>query len=79
VWGRGAATAARAHDRLVAHVVGRPAAVARELQMSEPPVYQAFSRLQELGVAREITGRQRGRIYVYGEYLATLNEDTAPA
>lgn len=75
--GRGAATAARVHQRLIAHVVGRPAVVAHELEMSEPPVYQAFARLQELGIAREITGRQRGRIYVYDEYLALLNEDTA--
>ncbi len=75
--GRGAATAARVHDRLIAHVVGRPAVVASELEMSEPPAYQAFARLEELGLAREITGRQRGRIYVYEEYLQLLNADTA--
>ena len=74
--GRGAATAARVHDRLIAHVVGRPAFVADELDMSEPPVYQAFSRLQELGIARETTGRQRGRVYVYDEYLTLLSEET---
>ena len=77
--GRGAATAARVHERLIAHVVGRPAAVAAELEMSEPPVYQAFSRLEEIGIAREITRRQRGRIYVYGEYLRLLNEDIPAA
>jgi Fic family protein len=76
--GRGAATASRVHDRLVARVAGRPAAVAAELAMSEPPIYQAFARLQELGLAREITGRQRGRIYVYEEYLQLLNADTTP-
>jgi len=75
--GRGAATAARVHDRLIAHVVGRPAVVASELGMSEPPAYQAFARLEKLGLAREITGRQRGRIYVYEEYLQLLNADTA--
>ena len=77
--GRGAATTARVHDRLIAQVVGRPAAIAAELQMSEPPVYQAFARLEELGLVREITGRQRGRIYVYDEYLQLLNADTAGA
>jgi len=74
--GRGAPTAARVHDRLIALVIGRPANVARELEMSEPPVYQAFTRLEELGIAREITGKQRGRVYVYDEYLALLNADT---
>ncbi len=77
--GRGAATAARVHDRLIAHVVGRPAVVASELGMSEPPAYQAFARLEALGLVREITGRQRGRIYVYEEYLQLLNADTAAA
>ncbi len=73
--GRGAATASRVHDRLIAVVVGRPANVARKLNMSEPPVYQAFARLVDLGIAKEITGRQRGRNYVYDEYLALLNAD----
>jgi Fic family protein len=77
--GRGAATAARVHQRLIAHVIGRPAAVAAELEMSEPPVYQAFSRLEEIGIAQEITRRQRGRIYVYAEYLRLLNEDISAA
>jgi Fic family protein len=76
--GRGAATAARVHDYLARRIVGRPAWVANGIEMSEPPVYQALARLEQLGIAREITGRQRGRIYVYDEYLAIVNEDTTP-
>ena len=75
--GRGAATAARVHDRLIAHVLGRPTVVAAELTMSEPPIHQAFARLEDLGIAREITGRQRRRIYVYEEYFQLLNADTS--
>jgi len=44
--------------------------------MSEPPVHLALSRLQDLGIALEITRRQRGRIYVYDEYLTLVSEDT---
>jgi hypothetical protein len=46
---------------------------------SEPPVYQALSRLEDLGIVREITGRRRGRVYAYDQYLALLNADTESA
>jgi DNA-binding Lrp family transcriptional regulator len=49
---------------------------AKVLQLSEPPVYAAVRRLEEAGILREITGRQRGKLYVYDEYLALLNEGT---
>jgi Fic family protein len=74
--GRASATAVRVHDRLVREIVGRPADIAQALKLSEPPVYQALSRLEELGIVREITGRQRGRVYAYDQYLALLNADT---
>ncbi len=73
--GRAAATAVRVHERLIREIVARPADVARSIGLSEPPVYQAFARLEGLGIVREITGRQRGRVYVYDEYLSLLNAD----
>jgi DNA-binding Lrp family transcriptional regulator len=76
--GRGSATAVRVHDRLVRDIVGRPADLARTLGLSEPPVYQALSKLEGLKIVREITGRQRGRVYAYDEYLALLNADPDP-
>lgn len=32
--------------------------------------------LVRLGIAREITGRRRYRLYVYDRYLSILNEGT---
>lgn len=74
--GRGAATALRLHEVVARSVVVRPPRAAAELELSEPPVYQAARRLEELGVLREVTGRQRNRIYAYDAYLAILNEGT---
>jgi Fic family protein len=74
--GRASATAVRVHDRLAREIVGRPAEIANQLKLSEPPVYQALARLADLGIVREITGRQRGRVYAYNKYLAILNADT---
>ena len=76
--GRGAATAQRVHDHAARYVVVRPSATARALRLTDPPVYNAISRLEEAGILREMTGRRRGRIYVYDEYLSLLNEGTEP-
>ncbi len=75
-FGRGAATALRVHDLASRFVVLRPADAAGVLGLSAPPVYGAVRRLEEAGILREVTGRQRGKLYVYDEYLARLNEGT---
>jgi Fic family protein len=75
-FGRGAATAARVHDLASRFVVFRPTVAAEVLGLSAPPVYGAVNRLEEAGILREVTGRQRGKLYVYDEYLARLNEGT---
>ena len=35
-------------------------------------------KLAELGIVRETTGKQRGRIYAYSDYLALLDRGTEP-
>ena len=75
-FGRAAATAARVHDLLSRFVLMRPTVAAKLLHLSAPPVYGAFNRLEEAGILREVSGRQRGKLYVYDEYLARLNEGT---
>jgi Fic family protein len=75
-FGRGAATALRVHDRAVRRVVVKAPTVARQLGLSEPPVYAAIARLEEAGILREVTGKARGKTYVYGEYMDILNEGT---
>ena len=75
-FGRGAPTALRLHDLASRVVVFRPTVAAKILGLSDPPVYAAVRRLEEHGILREVTGRQRGKLYVYDEYLARLNEGT---
>lgn len=75
-FGRGAATALRVHDLAVRRVVVKAPTAAAQLGLSEPPVYAAISRLEQAGILREVTGRARGKTYVYGEYMDILNEGT---
>jgi Fic family protein len=74
--GRAAATAHRLHDWAARFAVIRAPGAARGLGLSEPPVYGAITRLEEIGILREVTGRKRGKLYVYDEYLSLLNEGT---
>ena len=74
--GRGAASALRIHDLAVRSVVITPRQAARQTGLTDPPTYAAIRRLEALGVLREITGRQRGKVWAYGEYLDTLTEGT---
>jgi Fic family protein len=74
--GRAAPTALRVHDLAVRRVVVKPPTAARALKLTDPPVYAAISHLEEAGILREVTGRTRGKTYVYGEYMDILNEGT---
>ncbi|HEX7059196.1 MAG TPA: Fic family protein [Solirubrobacterales bacterium] len=75
-FGRGAATALRVHDLAAKRVVVKPPQAARVLSLTEPPVYTAVARLEEAGLLREVTGKARGKTYVYPEYMELLNEGT---
>ena len=37
-----------------------------------------MTSLQDLGIARELTGRQRNRVYGYDAYIQILNEGVEP-
>ncbi len=44
--------------------------------LSFPAASSATELLVEVGIARELTGKRRNRLYVYDEYLAVLKEGT---
>jgi Fic family protein len=52
--------------------------VMASLAVSFPTASSAIEHLQKLGILREISGRQRHRLYAYAAYLAILSEGTEP-
>lgn len=50
----------------------------KELDLTFPTVTKAFLGLEKLSIVKEMTGRQRGRIFVYQQYLSILSEGTDP-
>lgn len=76
--GRPAASALRVHQMLQQKPLIGINEAAEKLKMSQPTVAKSIQHLEELGIVRETTGRQRGRRFVYGEYLNILNRGTEP-
>lgn len=66
------------HQRFQERPLLSIADAAQHLSLSRPAISTAMKQLEELGIVREITGKQRARIYLYGDYFAILNEGTEP-
>lgn len=54
-------------------------AACKVLEMTHPAVNKNLRKLEEMNVVREITGRQRNRLYLYETYMAILSEGLEPA
>ncbi|NLF30255.1 MAG: Fic family protein [Planctomycetes bacterium] len=76
--GRKAGSVHRLHDLLQHHPITTISNAARQLTMTTPTVGSAIEAMETLGIVREITGKQRDRIYVYDPYLKILDEGTQP-
>ena len=46
--------------------------------LSFPAAAAGMTVLTGLGIARELTGRKRDRVFAYDRYLAVLQEGTEP-
>jgi Fe2+ or Zn2+ uptake regulation protein len=43
------------------------------MEISRPTITDALENLQELGIVREMTGKERYRVYAYDSYLGILD------
>jgi Fic family protein len=73
--GRGAPSALRVHELAGRRIVLSASRTASELRLSAPTVNAAFARLEEVGILDEVTGRKRGRVFVYRSYLQLLQAE----
>jgi Fic family protein len=76
--GRSAPSALRVHEFMQARPIVTIQTVADSLKTSFPTAGGALEKLADLGIVRETTGKQRGRIYAYSDYLALLDRGTEP-
>ncbi len=76
--GRGAGSALRVHEALTEMVLVNVAEAVERTGLTAPTVGAALSRLCDLGIVSEATGRRRNRIFAYDGYLEVLEEGTEP-
>ena len=76
--GRRAGSALRVHEALTAYPIRSLSQVCDRTGLTHPTASSAMEALVELGIAREATGRRRGRLFAYDGYLSILNEGTEP-
>ena len=76
--GRKAGSVHRVHDLLRRHPITTISNATKQLSMTTPTVGSAIESLEDLGIVREITGKQRDRIYVYDPYVKILDEGPQP-
>jgi Fic family protein len=76
--GRKAGSVHRVLDLLRRHPITTIPNATRQLNLTAPTVRSAVESLETLGIVREITGKQRDRIYIYDSYVKILDEGTQP-
>ena len=76
--GRRAGSALRVHEALTSYPIRSLSQVCDHTGLTPPTASSAMQALVELGIAREITGRSRGRLFAYDGYISILNEGTEP-
>lgn len=76
--GRRAGSALRVHEALKARPILSMPSIRDSTGLSFPAVSSAMDLLVEHGIARELTGKQRNRLFTYDRYLAILDEGTQP-
>ncbi len=74
--GRAAPSTLRVYDLLKKNVILSPVRTRDELSLAYPTVNRALSRLEEMGIVEEVTGRERDRLFLYRGQLEILDRGT---
>ena len=76
--GRRANSALRVHQALITRPISTLSDVSDRASLTFPTASSGMRLLAELGVASEITGQPRNRLFAYDRYIDILNEGTEP-
>ena len=76
--GRPAASVLRVFQHMQKTPIVSIPTTAGKIGISAPTVAKSLEHMRQLGIVREVTGRERRRLFVHERYLAILNEGTEP-
>lgn len=58
------------------HPICMTKSIRKQTKLSQPTVIRSLAVLQSLGIVKEVTGKDRHKIFVYKKYLDLLNQHT---
>jgi Fic family protein len=76
--GRAASSTLRIQEYLQKRPIANIRAISKTLGLSVPTVTGALQHLVDLGIAKEMTGARRNRLFSYPKYLAMVTSGTEP-
>jgi Fic family protein len=76
--GRASSSALRVQEYMQKRPVANIGAMSKTLRLSVPTVTAALEHLSRLGIAKEMTGGRRNRVFSYTKYLAMVATGTEP-
>ena len=74
--GRSRPSAQEVHESFQNIPVSTISNLIKKLPLTAPAIHNAVDKLEKLGILDEITGKKRGKIYLYKEYHDILREGT---
>jgi len=74
--GKISGSALRVHHVLQLKPIASVTSIAKTSGLSVPTINTVLNNLAGIGLIRELTGKKRGRIFSYAEYIKVLNEGT---
>ena len=76
--GRSTATILTLHTYLQRNPISNTTKMKKTCDLALPSIMRALKTLEELKIVKEITGKERHKVFVYKEYLDILSKGTEP-
>jgi Fic family protein len=76
--GRASASALRVQEFMQRNPFVRIRTAAKALKLTIPTVTSALNHLVQLGIVKEVSGKQRDRLFAYSRYVNMVGEGTKP-
>ncbi len=76
--GRASSSALRLHHYMNRNPIFSILRSSKNLKLTVPTITTSIQHLEKLGIVKELTGRQRNRLFVYQQYMKILSEGTKP-